>query len=384
MNTQTNANEELLKSQVEGFSNFDRELIPGGAVKTVMAGTKSRDLYQVKPNDLYVVEGFNPRTHSASYYAGIEALADNMVAHGYMQDKPISGYITKVDGVDRIAVNDGHRRLASVKRAIEKGAQIKTIPLVLKERSDNMVDLTLSLLHSNEGQPFNTYEKAVIAKRLKKYGWTNSQIATEMRCTTAFVGQMFDLVGSPEAIQELVKGGMLSATNAVSIVKEHGERATEVAKASVAAAAAKGKKRATAKDATDVVTPADQRAKNARKHGAELYKAVAKALKEEKVTKVMSEAVYNELDALMTLIEKVKKPKAPKEAKVPKAKAAKKVPLAKKVSGAAAKVSKIKTAEGPSGGAAFFDKLNAEQAAKKGENRAAANGRTAKRGRAEH
>jgi len=351
----------LLKEQIEGFTNFDRELTAGASAKTMMAEikAKSRDLWQIKPSDIVVLPGFNPRVQNQIYFEGVAALGQDMVNHGYMQDKPLAGYIAKIDGADSIVLQDGHRRLAAVLWANEHGAKIDTVPMVLKDRSQSMVDLTVSLLHSNEGAPFTTYEKAVLAKRLKGYGWENKKIAAEMRCTAAFVGQLLDLAGSPEAIQQMVRDGKMSASHALDVVKAHGEKAVSVAEASVATAKSKGKTKTTAKDVAD---PAVRKAKAL---GHEFYLVCDRIFRSTKIVEAMPNTVYEELDRLMTAVEvavqkaaakkepkvpKVKKVKTPKAAKAPKAPKpikVKKTPLAKKVAGAAKKTAPW---DKPSGG----------------------------------
>lgn len=342
-NTITPVNPELLKAQIEGISHFASELTQGASAKKMMAdiNAKSRDLYQVKPGDITVLEGFNPRVKNQEYFDGIEALSQDIERLGYMQDKPLAGYIAKVDGKDTIVLQDGHRRYAAVLRAIARGAKIAALPLVLKDRSQNMLDLTLGLLHSNEGQPFNTYEKAIIAKRLKGFGWENKAIAVEMRCTTAFVGQLLTMAGAPEAIQELVRTGQMSATHAIDLVKEHGENSVAVAKARVATAKSAGKQTTTAKD--DKAKAKQRRAKGL---GFDFYTAVCSLFDDKATMKVIDKEIYAVLDSLIFRVENQKEPKVkavkvakvkaikvPKVPKVPKVKAIK-VPLAKKVAAA--------------------------------------------------
>jgi ParB family chromosome partitioning protein len=362
-----------LQMQVEGFTNFDRELTPGKAAKAIMAdkGQGSSDLWKVKPQDIYVMPGYNPRVQNRAFFEGIEVLAENMAKHGYMQDKPLSVYSAKLDGEDRLVLQDGHRRLAAVMRAIEMGAPIKVVPVVLKERTENAVDLTLALLHSNEGQPFSTYEKAVLAKRLKKFGWTNAQIATEFRCTTAFVGQLLTLAGAPQAIAELVQNGNMSATEAHRLMMEHGaEEAAEVATKAVAAKKAAGKDgKITAKD----IKPADVKAKRARKHSYDLFRLLKKYRLIAAVEKHIEDRDIEAIDSMIADIEAVPKVKEPKAPKPPKAAAAKKAPakksgtpIAKKIADAAAKGNGIKVkGEKPSGGKAFFDQLAQQEADRK-------------------
>jgi len=257
----------------------------------------------------------------------VASLGADILKNGYYQDKPLSGYIAKIDGVDRIVLHDGHRRHGAVLWAIENGAPIKAVPMVMKERSDNMIQLTLGLLHSNEGQPFSVYEKAVLAKRLKGFGWENKEIATEFKCTTAFVGQLLTLAGAPQAIAELVQNGELSATQAHDLMKQHGEQAAEVATTAVAAAKAAGKKKVTAKD----LTPKDIKSKNAKKVAYDLYFQLKKLRDDPKVEKLLTDDQINKIDAAFEVVEK--KPAAPKEPKasaVKKAAPAKKAPAAKK------------------------------------------------------
>lgn len=353
-----------LKEQIEQFTGYDKELTPGSGAKAVMkeVGASSRDLYQVPIDKLRVEPGLNPRVQDRAYLEGIEVLAEDILNNGFYQDKPLSGYIAKSDGADVIVVIDGHRRFAAAKRAAAKGAQLEALPVVLKDKSIGMAGLTLALLHSNEGQPFTVYEKAVIAKRLKSYGWENGRIAAEMRCTPAFVGQLLDLAGAPQAIQTMVQAGVLSATEAQKLVKEHGEDAVEVATEAASRAKAEGRTRVTAKD----ITPKERKEKLARKHGFELYQAVLKLLKNDKVTKAMSNDEHAKIDGVLELIEAKPKEPKPKKEKAPAKKAAAKksgTPIAKKI----ATVSKKSAAkaEGPSGGAEFFNKLDQQQAERK-------------------
>lgn len=363
---------ENLHMQIEGFANFDRTLTPGKSAKAAMADLKagSSDLWKVKPQDITVLPGFNPRVQNRAFFEGIQVLAENMVAHGYMQDKPLAVYSAKIDGEDKLVLQDGHRRLAAVLRAIEMGAPIKVVPVVLKERTESMIDLTLALLHSNEGQPFSTFEKAILAKRLKKYGWENKQIAAEFRCTAAFVGQLLLMASAPQAIADLVQQGNLSATEAHRLMMTHGaEEAGRMATEGAAAAKAAGRTKITAKD----LTPSDLKAKNAKKYAFELYKAVKKMREDPAIEKLLEDKQIDAVDAMLAAIEKKprvkaepkppKAPKAVKTVKAPKAvKAVKAVPLAKKIADGAQKGKEIKT----KGSDGFFEVLNKQEAERKG------------------
>ena len=335
-----------IESQIKAFRDFDQQLVPGGPVKGLMKEIdgKSRDLWYVKPGDVHVIPGLNPRVQDQAYFDGVQALAEDMVANGYYADKPLTGFITNIEGKDVIALADGHRRHAAAQLAIKMGAPIEHVPLVLKDRSQSMEDITKSLLHSNEGVPFTVFEKAVIAKRFKMFGWDDARIAKEMRCTPAFVGQLHTLSSSPQAIQELVKAGTVSATHAIEMIKTHGGKATEVLTESVSKAKAKGKKKATSTDNSEAA-----KLRRAKSNGFRFYQAVVLLFADKEVMKVIDKEIYAELDSLVFAVENGKPPKdakpvKEKKAKAPKEAKAKKTPLAKKIGRAtkpkAAKVSK--------------------------------------------
>lgn len=362
---------ENLRMQVEGITNYDKTFTPGANVKKMMVETlkaKSRDLFQVKPSDITVVPGYNPRVHNRAYFEGIEELAEQMKERGYYQDKPLACYIAKIDGEDKLVLQDGHRRHAAACYAIDKlgATNIKTVPVVLKERGDSQVDLTLALLHSNEGQPFTTYEKAVLAKRLKTLGWENKQIAAEFKITPAAVGQLLQMAGASQAVADLIQNGNLSATEYHRLLLQHGhEEAERIATEGVARAQAEGRTRVTAKD----LTPSERKEKNAKKHAFDLYKLVKALRNDPTIEKRMSSDQIEAVDGIIADIEK----RAPAKVEKPAKPAAKKgKSIAAKIAENAEKGSEIKTKASKANGEdkdakGFFNRLNKEAEAKKAE-----------------
>jgi ParB family chromosome partitioning protein len=104
------------------------------------------------------------------------------------------------------------------------------------------------MLNSNEGMAFTVLEKALGAKRLKTYGKTDAEIASLMSITTAYVGQLLTLAGAPKKIRDMLQAGEVSATNAIKMMKTHGEGAADVLGKAVKTAKDKGKGKASAKD----------------------------------------------------------------------------------------------------------------------------------------
>lgn len=349
-----------LEQQIKSIVDFDGVVTPGSGIKNVMkgVGATSRDLWKVKPSEIHVMPGLNPRVQDQAYLDGLQELAEDMVANGYYEDKPLTGFLAVIDGKEQIVLGDGHRRLAAVQIAQKMGAPIETVPVVMKDRSQlSMEDLTKSLLHSNEGKPFTVYEKAILAKRFKSYGWEDARIAKEMRVTPAFVGQILTLASAPIDVQQLVKTGVISATHAIETIKAKGDQAEAVIKEAVIKAAKKGKGKVTAKDMDE-----NARKRRAKNIGYELYSAVVLLFADKPTMQVIDRQVYEELDRLVTEVEngkprKAREPKAPKEAKAPRAEK-KVVPLAKKVARASKKASG-KAGTPPAG--EFWDKLEKTQ-----------------------
>jgi len=112
---------------------FTTELHPGSiksAMRTVGAG--SRDLWQVKPENLRVIEGFNVRVRTPTYIERVRSLADSMKSEGYYQDQPMAGYVAKENEEMVIYITGGHRRREAVLLAIAEGAEIVTVPVNIR------------------------------------------------------------------------------------------------------------------------------------------------------------------------------------------------------------------------------------------------------------
>ena len=81
--------------QIEAFS---QEIIVPGSIKGGMAALNAgrRDLWQVEPDKLRVIKGFNVRVDNAEYQAHVRALADSIKEHGFFQDRCVTiSYLRK-------------------------------------------------------------------------------------------------------------------------------------------------------------------------------------------------------------------------------------------------------------------------------------------------
>lgn len=217
------------------MEDFDSNLTAGN-VKAAMkdAGAVSADLWQVAPDRLRVLEGFNARVKNEAYTGRVRWIADSIKANGYYKDKPLSGFVAREDGVDVIYVTGGHRRHEAVNLAISEGVEVPHVPVVIKPKGTGMEDLTVDLIVGNEGEPLTTYEQAVVCKRLAGFGWDSKEIARRVGYSTAqYVDGLLALAAAPLPIRKMVIESVISATTAIDAIKKHGDKATDVLLAAV-------------------------------------------------------------------------------------------------------------------------------------------------------
>ena len=222
------------------------ELISGN-VKQAMAGASSRDLWQVPLDKLNVIDGFNVRVDRAEHKAHLQSLVDSIMANGFYQNKPLSGYVALEDGEQVIYVTDGHCRLEAATEAVRLGAEIKALPVVVSPKGTSVEDLTVGLVTNNSGHPLTQYEIGIVCKRLVGFGWDEKEIGKRLGMPASRIRDLLDLVGAPASVRDAVADGAVSATQAISTIKQHGAKAGEVLQAGIAQAKAKGKKKATRK-----------------------------------------------------------------------------------------------------------------------------------------
>lgn len=286
----------MSEAQFKLIANFSRELTAGTA-KTAMANARARssDLWKVPVANIRPQEGNNIRLPGPQRDAHVRWLADQIKQHGFYNTKPLTGFVAVEGGEQVIILQDGGCRFDGAKLAISEGAPIDTLPVVLLDRSSTAVDLVVNMLNSNEGKPFTVLEKALGAKRLKTYGKTDAEISSLMSITTAYVGQLLTLAGAPRKIREMLQNDEVSATNAIKMMKEHGEGAAEVLGKAVKAAKEKGKGKASAKD--DEASALLARHK---KHGPALFDIIGRYLD---TCPKIAEPFAEELDTLFAKVE---------------------------------------------------------------------------------
>jgi ParB family chromosome partitioning protein len=225
------------------------ENLTGGNIKAAMkeAGASSSDLWMVPIGDIRVLSGFNVRTRNDEYDAHIKEISESILANGFYKDKPLAGYVAREGLVNVIYLTDGHSRLEAAKIAIAGGAEISVLPVVTKPAGTSLEDLTVGLVTSNSGRPLTPIEKGAVCKRLLGFGWDVAMIAKRLGLTKSYVTDLINLTGAPIALRSMVESGEVSAANAVTAIRKHGDKAAEVVGEKLTSAKASGKKKVTKK-----------------------------------------------------------------------------------------------------------------------------------------
>lgn len=243
------ATEELVQ-QAERALEFKAELVAGNQSRLLSAIAVERDgqAWRVELGDLRILPDFNIRIKDASYYAHVEYLANSIIENGYYPESSISGYLGLEGKKLVIYVTDGHCRIEGVKLAIERGALIKDLPLVLKDKSTTMEDLTVGLAQSAGGKPLRPIELSIIVKRLENFGWKPDKIAKRLCISPEYVGQLLTIAGAPQSMRESIESNDTSLAVGLYYIRNFGSDAPAAMRKAIEAVKAQGKKKLTFKD----------------------------------------------------------------------------------------------------------------------------------------
>lgn len=245
--------------------SFETELEPGSSkallkIEGVRESRGSANLMMVPPDQITVLDGFNVRiAGTAAYKAGIEALAASIESEGFYHDKPLTGFVSKMeDGTTGVTVVDGHRRLEAIRLLQETEGRTapEAVPVLLKQAGTSMIDLTVALDKTGEG--LSPLERATVCKRLQGLGVEDGEIVRRLGITPRYLQDLLLLLGAPRKLLGMVAEGKMSATLAVQELRAGGKPSEVVARVTAAAdtAAAKGKDKVTRKDLAPAEPPA--------------------------------------------------------------------------------------------------------------------------------
>ncbi len=290
-----------LGKQVEAMTHSPDITLVAGSIKGAMrsAGAGSRDLWFVPRSGIHVIDGFNVRTKNQAYFDHIRFLADSMKSEGYKAEHPLSGYVARHGEESVIYVTDGHCRLAGVDLAIEEGAEIDLIPVVVASQARDIQDMTVGLVLSNTGKPLEPLEKAAVCKRLIGFNFSEEQIAKRLNFTLQYVKDLLLLIGSPIELRQLVAEGKIAATTAIQMLYKHGDKAVEMIREGMDRAAASGKEKVTKR------FMADPNLKFVKKSAPAFYDVV-QDIRKDPAFDGLSDSLREKVDALLNSIEEAK------------------------------------------------------------------------------
>lgn len=229
--------------------DFDHDMVAGN-IKAAMKGVSatSRDLWYVPFDSLVIIDAFNVRAKTDSYFQDVRTIADSIHANGFYSHKPFAVVVIKEDGKDVIAVYDGHTRYDALKLAISEGFEVERVPAVAAAAGTTLEDITVGLVTNNSGRQLEPMAIGVVCKRLLGYGMDNAKIAKRLGFTPPYVGGLLALVGAPKKIRDMVNEGQVSASLAVTTLREEGESAVSILETGLQSAKESGKTKVTKKN----------------------------------------------------------------------------------------------------------------------------------------
>lgn len=225
---------------------FSKDLVPASHKKLLRSlAHGSGNQVEVFPEDIRIIEGFNPRLRTPEFEAHIRSVADSIIENGFYPDKPLAGYAGMEGSKPVIFLTDGEVRYRASLIAIDEGAPLEVLPLVLKPEGTSIEDLTVALVRSNSGKPFTPLELSIVCARLRKFGWTAAKISTKLGITIEYVGQLLLLAGAPRAVRDMVESGSATAGVAIQAMRQHGADAPEVLTKALESAKSSGQSKLT-------------------------------------------------------------------------------------------------------------------------------------------
>lgn len=205
-----------------------------------MVGVSTVKSWGVDPRIVQFEPGFNRpinREHVESIKAALRA--------GHELDD----IKVRVEGGAIIVVDGHHRVIAAVEWLAEDGVQepVGGYKLGAKQFRGNDAERVIHLITSSQGLALLPLERSTQYRKLAGWGWTPQAIAEAVGRSVQNVSDALLLADANSDVHQAVRSGSIAATEAIKVVRKHGEKAGAVIGKAVGAAQAAGKTKATAK-----------------------------------------------------------------------------------------------------------------------------------------
>lgn len=186
-----------------------------------------KDMMMVDPQQIKIVEGWNPRTEFDK--EELESLMNSIIVHGVKV--PIR---VKVNKDNEMILIDGERRLKATLMAIKKQYLIKSIPAIIERKTMKESDMLLLSMITNTGVPLKPIEEAEAIQRLLNYGMNIKSIALNLGKSKQFITNRLKLLDGTEELKEAVKNKDISIKDATEIIdKSAGNESEQKSKLAV-------------------------------------------------------------------------------------------------------------------------------------------------------
>jgi ParB/RepB/Spo0J family partition protein len=168
------------------------------------------EIVLVKPDEVFVVEGRNPRMTLLN----IEQLAESIEENGVRN--PIKVQM----GNEGYELVDGHRRLAACQYLYDTKELVIQIPAVKVDHKSE-ADILVEMMVSNDSEPFAPFEEATLYTRLRdEFKLNNEQIAQRVGKSVSHVSDKLALLRADETLKKAVEEKIISASDANTIVRK--------------------------------------------------------------------------------------------------------------------------------------------------------------------
>lgn len=227
---------------------------PGSAKAALDAAgaTVVGQIRMIPIDKLHTMPGFNARvTTSPSYQEHLQTLKRSIMSEGFYSTQPIAGIAGKLeDGSDVVFVTNGHTRLAAAKLAIEDGMELAGLPVILKDKSTTIQQLTVALKKENEGEKIPVLGLAAIVQRmLKEDGADKKTVADSLNISERYVEQLHQLLDKKNSyIVSVVKAEKITGTEAIRLLTANKDTAEEKIKKMIAKAEAEAEAKGQSKE----------------------------------------------------------------------------------------------------------------------------------------
>lgn len=205
---------------------------------------KRADASKILYEDIHIEPGFNLGNRHEDNDDIDQELYEHIKSGGYIPDLEVR---PRADG--GVWIVDGHRRFTQIGRCDRDGVPLRdksgALWISIKQFDGNDIHRVARMLTSNRKKDLTPVQVAEGYFVLERLGQSPQEIAAIVHKTRQHVDQMLILAKAPSAIQNAVKAGEISATDAIKLARNSGEVATDVLEQQREKAKAAGAKKIT-------------------------------------------------------------------------------------------------------------------------------------------